>query len=85
MIVGNTALNWYARKVNRGVKKSGVQIKLALTGILLFLTYQAYVLPTGDRPERNMVEYGWVATVLAYYVSMSRNYKKYILDYELTA
>ena len=84
-IVLNTILSIYVRRVNNGIKKSGVQVKIVLTIVLLVFGYQAYILIGGESPARFIVEYGFVFTVLAYFWSMSKNYKKYIIDYELTA
>lgn len=84
-IVLNTGLSMYVRRLNKGVKKGGVQIKLVLTVVLLVFGYQAYILIGGESPARFIVEYGYVFTILCYYWSMSGNYKKYIIDYELTA
>lgn len=81
----NTILLFMVRKWNKGVKKTTIQVKAILVGILAFLGYREYIIPEDMPQQRFIVEYGYVFIVLAYYWSMGNNYKKFIIDYELTA
>lgn len=81
----NTILMAVVRRTNKGVKKMTVQLKAVLTAVLALLGYQAYVIIGGESPLRFVVEYGFITIVLVYYWSMGNNYKKFIIDYELTA
>lgn len=81
----NTVLLMIVRRANKGVKKTTIQVKTILVAILAFLGYKAYVLIGGETPARFVVEYSFVTVAMAYYWTMGNNYKKFIIDYELTA
>jgi hypothetical protein len=81
----NTILLFIVRKLNGGVKKAGVEIKLVINVILIVIGAITYDLVGGESPLRFICEYAYVLTTLAYYWSLSKSYKKYIIDYELTA